>query len=276
MFGNNYGLPVQQKFWDDLMRNSSVWGLRMYQQDWLLSVWDTLPQIKEDVMVGREWLIQMGQGGAKVGINVQYCMPYPRHLLQSVEIPNVVQARASNDNDPPNQENWVIGESSLLLYSIGVAPYKVNRAVLPLPLLPPLSSLTLSMPSSVLSFFVVCQDVFWTSSIEPNNTYENGTGTEPAPALHAVIATLSTGSVYPGDAINYTDVALLARSHRSDGFILKPDRPAFSLDSSYLYRAFGTGPDAKQITHAHTTLASQTYHIFLVAQSAREYSPHIR
>ena len=126
VFGNNYGLPVEQRFWDDLMRNSSVWGLRMYQQDWLLSVWDSLPQIKQDVMLGREWLIQMGQGGAKVGINVQYCMPYPRHLLQSVEIPNVVQARASDDNDPPSQSNWVIGESSLLLYSIGIAPYKVS------------------------------------------------------------------------------------------------------------------------------------------------------
>jgi len=157
--------------------------------------------------------------------------------LQSVEIPNVVQARASGDNDPPSQSNWVIGESSLLLYSIGIAPYK---------------------------------DVFWTSTIEPNNTYSNGT--EPAPALHAVIATLSTGSVYPGDAIGYTDIPLLARSHRSDGFILKPDRPAFSLDSSYLYKAFGTGPDAKQITHTYTTLSDLTYHVILVAQSTREYN----
>ena len=116
------------------------------------------------------------------------------------------------------------------------------------------------------------QDVFWTSAIEPNNTYENGTGTEPAPALHAVIATLSTGSVYPGDAIGFTDIPLLSRSHRSDGFILKPDRPAFSLDSSYVYRAFGAGPDAKQITHTYTTLADQTYHIILVAQSAHDYA----
>ena len=114
------------------------------------------------------------------------------------------------------------------------------------------------------------QDVFWTTTIEPNNTYANGS--EPAPALHAVIATLSTGSVYPGDAIGFTDIPLLARSHRSDGFILKPDRPAFSLDSSYLYRAFGAGPDAKQITRTYTALAGQTYHVVLVAQSAREYT----
>ena len=78
--------------------------------------------------------------------------------------------------------------------------------------------------------------------------------------------------MYPGDAIGFTNIPLLARSHRSDGFILKPDRPAFSLDSSYVYRAFGTGPDAKQITHTYTTLADQTYHVILVAQSAHAYS----
>ena len=125
VFGHNFGLPVEQRFWDDLMRNSSVWGLTMYQQDWLLSVWDTLPQIKQEVGLGRAWLVQMGQGASKVGLNVQYCMAYCRHLLQSVEIPNVVQARASDDNDPPSQANWIIGESSLLLYSLGIAPYKV-------------------------------------------------------------------------------------------------------------------------------------------------------
>ena len=149
VFGNNFGLPIEQRFWDDLMRNSSVWGLRMYQQDWLLSVWDALPQIKQDVTVGREWLIQMGQGAAKVGINVQYCMPYPRHLLQSVEIPNVVQARASGDNDPPSQSNWVIGESSLLLYSIGVAPYKVSWAC-------GLSLFIASSPTALSSLFPPC------------------------------------------------------------------------------------------------------------------------
>lgn len=159
VFGNNFGLPVEQRFWDDLMRNSSVWGLRMYQQDWLLSVWDTLPQIKQDVALGREWLIQMGQGAAKVGINVQYCMPYARHILQSVEIPNVVQARASDDNDPPSQANWVIGESSLLLYALGIAPYKVCRSrAHTVPLLPP-SSLRLGLFACLLTLLcwrVVC------------------------------------------------------------------------------------------------------------------------
>ena len=71
VFGNSFGLPTEQRFWDDLLRNSSVWGLRVYEQDWLLTVWDNHPQIKTDITLGRKWLIQMGQGAAKAGINIQ-------------------------------------------------------------------------------------------------------------------------------------------------------------------------------------------------------------
>ena len=139
-----------------------MWGLRVYEQDWLLTVWDNHPQIKTDITLGRKWLIQMGQGAAKAGVNIQYCMPYPRHLLQSVEIPNVVQARASTDNVPGNNVNWLIGESDLLIYALGVAPFK---------------------------------DVFWTTKEQTGNPYNRS---EVSPGINAVIATLSTGPVYPG------------------------------------------------------------------------------
>ena len=103
---NNFGLPTEQRFWDDLIRNSSVWGLRVYEQDWLFTVWDNHPAVRENITLGRNWLLQMGAGARKAGVNIQYCMPYPRHLLQSVEIPNVVQVRASTDNVPGNDDNW--------------------------------------------------------------------------------------------------------------------------------------------------------------------------
>ena len=55
-------------------------------------------------------------------------MPYPRHLLQSVEIPNVVQARASPDNVPGSDDNWRVGESDIFTWAVGVAPFKVGHA----------------------------------------------------------------------------------------------------------------------------------------------------
>jgi hypothetical protein len=97
---------------------------------------------------------------------------------------------------------------------------------------------------------------------------------EPSPGLNAAIATLSTGPVYPGDKVGSTDVALLSRSHRSDGLLLKPDRPAFSLDISYLYRAFGggAGPDARQLTAAYTLLSGSYYHVVMAAAEAHNYT----
>ena len=62
-------------------------------------------------------------------------------------------------------------------------------------------------------------------------------------------------------------------SHRSDGLLLKPDRPAFSLDSSYVERVWGatTGPDARQITHTYSAVNGQRWHVLLVAEEAHGY-----
>ena len=115
------------------------------------------------------------------------------------------------------------------------------------------------------------QDTFWTTGEQPGNPYNRS---EPSPGLNAAVATLSTGPVYPGDAVGSTDVALLSRSHRADGLLLKPDRPAFSLDISYLYRAFGAGagPDARQLTATYTLLSGSYYHVVLVAGEAHNYT----
>lgn len=47
--------------------------------------------------VMRQWLLQMGDAARSCGITIQYCMPLSRHLLQSIELPAVTQARASLD-----------------------------------------------------------------------------------------------------------------------------------------------------------------------------------
>ena len=38
----NFGWPTEQRFWDDLMYNSSQWGLFMYEQDWLDTEYDNI------------------------------------------------------------------------------------------------------------------------------------------------------------------------------------------------------------------------------------------
>ena len=50
-------------------------------------------------------------------------MPYPRHLLQSLEVPAVTQTRASNDYTAGNTQ-WRIGDTSILNHAVGLAPFK--------------------------------------------------------------------------------------------------------------------------------------------------------
>ena len=50
-------------------------------------------------------------------------MPWPRHVLQSVMIPAVTQTRVSGDYIPGNNQ-WIVGDSSILAHAVGLAPFK--------------------------------------------------------------------------------------------------------------------------------------------------------
>ena len=53
----------------------------------------------------------------------RYCMPWTRHLLQSVEIQSVTQTRVSDDYTPSN-EQWKIGVTTILAQAMGLAAFK--------------------------------------------------------------------------------------------------------------------------------------------------------
>lgn len=53
-------------------------------------------------------------------------MPYPRHVLQSVEIPQVTNFRASGDYSQDRSDQWHIGHSSIIAHSLGLGPSKDN------------------------------------------------------------------------------------------------------------------------------------------------------
>ena len=91
------------------------------------------------------WLKQMGEAAQRYGITIQYvgvilittvsiqpctscryCMPWTRHIMQSVAIPVVTQNRASGDYQPSSSQ-WQIGDSSILSHTVGIAPSKDVR-----------------------------------------------------------------------------------------------------------------------------------------------------
>lgn len=72
-------------------------GLRVYEQDWLFNeFYEYVGPMLSSLSLGRTWLLQMGSAAHRAGITVQYCMPFVRHLLQSLELPAVTQVATAS------------------------------------------------------------------------------------------------------------------------------------------------------------------------------------
>lgn len=220
------GWPDSQQFWDDLLANAKHWGVTTYEQDWLYNELHGVKELLTSATRPRQWLMQMGEGAQKSGMTVQYCMPVPRFALQSLEIAAVAQIRVSDDYVPNSGETtqWRIGDSNMFAGALGLAPFK---------------------------------DSFWTTSLQPGSSVKNNT--EPAPALQALVSTLSAGLVTPSDGVGHSNAGLIRRSCNADGLLLKPDRPAASLDVTFRARAFfsssalGTVPAGAQLWAARSS-----------------------
>jgi hypothetical protein len=194
-------LPAgNDSFWIDLFGEAvHDWGLTLYEQDWLHKQTTNFIPLHNDIHLGRQWLISMGEAAEKTGITIQYCSPFPRHSLQALEIPRVTQARVSDDYTTHlirQEAQWAIGVTSLLADALGMAPFK---------------------------------DTFWSISDEPGSSYKPS-AMEPLPVREIVLAVLSTGPVGPGDGVNFTNYERIMKCCRQDGLILKPDRPITMID----------------------------------------------
>ncbi|XP_071096653.1 uncharacterized protein [Haliotis cracherodii] len=231
-------LPLEERFWNDLLADARKWGLMVYEQDFLNIEFERVHKLWSDIDLARQWLHQMGNGAAKNGLTVQYCMALPRNVMQSLEIPVVTQARASDDYIP-GTVNWKVGITSLFAWALGVAPFKDN---------------------------------FWTTSVQPGNPYHGAT--EPYTTLNAVVATLSTGPVGVSDMLGCMNKTLIMKCVNADGLILKPSRPATAIDNMIRKMAWSDfeGPDG-EVWSTYSDLGGKNkYGIILAADLQGSYT----
>ncbi|KAL6067877.1 Ricin B-type lectin domain-containing protein, variant 2 [Balamuthia mandrillaris] len=197
---NDISLPVDQKMFEYLMGTARLWGMSVYEQDWIIKTFSEMNATQNNIYNARHWLLAMGRAAATTGVTIQYCMTLPNAFLQSVEIPTVVQVRASHDYQPGN-DNWKVTYTSMFLDALGLIPFKDN---------------------------------FWTTSKpQPGCKWPSTGCIEPNPELHALSAVLATGPVGPSDGIGYTNRSRIMKTCREDGLILKPDKPAKPLDTVF-------------------------------------------
>ncbi|CAL1533037.1 unnamed protein product [Lymnaea stagnalis] len=232
----NVSLPISEDFWDYLFGEAHrTWGLQVYEQDWLNVQFLSTNGLKTDLGLGRQWLTQMGKAAEKYGMKIQYCMSLPRHALQSLELPAVTQARASDDYHL-GEDQWKIGVTSHLADALGLAPSK---------------------------------DTFWTINHPVNNRYNKS---EANPTLQVVTAVLSTGPVGPGDIVGGTNRTILMGCCDEEGLILKPSRPARAIDDQILEMAFNDGKGATgELWSTYSTVDSLLYGVILAANLRSDY-----
>lgn len=243
---NQMAVPLSQDFWVYLLQSAvSDWGLTTYEQDWLHNELEGVSVLLTNITLARQWLVEMGAGAEAAGVSVQLCMSYPRHALQSVEMPTATQIRASDDHMPgvDSQTQWHMGWSSMLAWSLGLAPFKDN---------------------------------LWSTAVQPGGT--RPLGVETTPSLHNAAATLSAGPVTPGDGVGFSDAAQILRACDKSGRLLQPSRALTSIDAAAVARAFpatSSGPTGV-VSATYTAIGTLFFDHILAANLTKPWSlfPH--
>eukprot|EP00397_Hematodinium_sp_SG-2012_P005644 GEMP01005666.1.p1 GENE.GEMP01005666.1~~GEMP01005666.1.p1 ORF type:complete len:783 (-),score=179.11 GEMP01005666.1:1622-3895(-) len=200
--GTHHGVPLDYAFWENLLREARDWGMTVYEQDWLNLEFTSVSALYQSATLARTWLLQMGEAAANLGLNIQYCMAYPRHIISSLELPAVTQARVTDDYQPQHPDWRELGITSAFAHAVGLRPNK---------------------------------DSFYSSRATNSTMYQPSV--EIYNRMHACISTLSQSTVAVSDTIGDIDRDLVMKSCRADGALLHPDAPAMLIDAAFYSRA---------------------------------------
>lgn len=177
-------------------------GMVSFESDFMNQNYNCVPAFITNISAAQVW--QQGMAGAAFAknITIQWCYSSPTDVLASVDLPAVTNFRVSSDFCYGH--SWDIGESSFLVWAMGVAPSK---------------------------------DTLWSTA--NNHTEIPGCPWTPdheasAAELHVVLALMSTGPVGLSDAVGHTNATLLKRIMMKDGTLLKPSKPVTAIDSTFL------------------------------------------
>ena len=100
MYRMSGNVSTDPAFWTMVANYLKAAGVVTYEQDWLVK--EALP-LTTNLVDQDAFLDNMAQAMSAVGINMQYCMPLPKHYLQSTKYRNLVTTRVSNDRFDRNR-----------------------------------------------------------------------------------------------------------------------------------------------------------------------------
>jgi hypothetical protein len=194
--------PVSGALWRELFAQAADWGAVQVEQDWLIECFLGVRGLREAPGRARAWQEALDDAANEHGLSLLWCMASPADFMQSVSLARVAAIRTSGDY------RYLLGNAALwcwLLYGNAFA-----RA--------------LGLPAF--------KDVFLSSR------EGSGWDGDPLAEVEALLASLCAGPVGIGDRLGRTDRALVLRTCREDGVLIKPDAPVAALERCYRQSCF--------------------------------------
>lgn len=169
------------------------WGVSTYEHDWLIECFLGVRGLREKAGRARAWQEGVDKAAGARDITLQWCMPSPADLCQTVTLANVTSIRTSGDHGYLVSAGYLW---SWFMYvnvfadALGLQPYK---------------------------------DVFHADLSDEKAHSE----------IEALLSALSTGPVGVGDRVGRTDRDLVMRTCRADGVLIKSSTPIQAINRSF-------------------------------------------
>src|SRR6185369_169878 len=119
MYRMSGNVSTDPAFWSMIAAYLKGAGVITYEQDWLAQ--DAQP-LTTNLTDQDAFLDGMAQAMRDAGIDIQYCMPLPKHYLQSTKYPGVTNTRVSEDRFDRNRWRFFF-YGSRLAAAVGLWPW---------------------------------------------------------------------------------------------------------------------------------------------------------
>ena len=263
-------IPLRQRFWDDLIKNKTgAEGLIVYEQDWLYTELQGNNLTLQNATMATTWLQQMDRATTKHGVSIQFCMAYSRFALQAASLASVSKIRVGDDYGPGQTDGCLYPRVKILCRTL----FRIERAALHSYGSGgsfPLRALRLSADrycvyyigtSSLFAWslgMAPVKDTWWSTENQPNSPWKGAK--EPYSEMLSAVATYSTATVAPGDAIGHANRSLILMTCTKSGTLLQPSRPMTALDACFGGAAFGyaQGQPRAAREHVYPVMSSHT------------------
>jgi hypothetical protein len=196
-----------EQYWKDTAEKLASWGVTLLQHDFL-SVYEGNAAMMSGIDKMDRYFRSMAKALQDKGIYMQYCMAFPRNVMQSTENPVVLSLQGTLDHHVPT------AEANTTYRTVSVGDYPDEDLF--------------SWKHLIFTSAFYGAVGLWPSrdniqTMADPNAYEN-----------VLLANLLGGEIQLGHRIGECNFALVRKTYREgDGLILKADHPIVPLDRCY-------------------------------------------